>query len=85
MALKNTVTLPTGIVVPDAYHRVEDITITGKTRLRFLVKSYVAASEKVEFTHELYFGAYDIGGPNPLAQAYGHLKTLPEFAGAVDC
>ena len=24
-------------------------------------------------------------GANPLAQAYAHLKTLPEFAGAQDC
>jgi len=29
--------------------------------------------------------AYDINGKNPIAQAYDHAKTLPEFAGAVDC
>jgi hypothetical protein len=27
----------------------------------------------------------DIDGENPVRQAYLHLKTLPEFAGATDC
>lgn len=25
---------------------------------------------------------YDISSPNPIAQAYAHLKTLPEFSDA---
>lgn len=29
--------------------------------------------------------ALDLDGPNPIKQAYEHLKTLPEFADAVDC
>jgi len=27
----------------------------------------------------------DLDGPNPIKQAYLHLKTLPEFADAIDC
>jgi hypothetical protein len=27
----------------------------------------------------------DFDGPNPIKQAYLHLKTLPEFADAIDC
>jgi hypothetical protein len=27
----------------------------------------------------------DLEGPNPIKQAYLHLKTLPEFSDAVDC
>jgi len=27
----------------------------------------------------------DLEGPNPIKQAYLHLKTLPEFADAIDC
>ena len=27
----------------------------------------------------------DLSGANFIAQAYDHLKTMPEFAGAVDC
>jgi hypothetical protein len=37
----------------------------------FAVKFY-------EFSPKLY-------GPNFIEQAYDHLKTLPEFAGAIDC
>ena len=29
--------------------------------------------------------APDMAGDNFIAQAYAHLKTLPEFAGATDC
>jgi hypothetical protein len=29
--------------------------------------------------------AIDLDGPNPIKQAYEHLKTLPEFEGAEDC
>lgn len=29
--------------------------------------------------------AVDLDGPNPIKQAYLYLKTLPEFADAVDC
>lgn len=41
-------------------------------------------------TGRLYFGEtykfqIDMNGDNPLRQAYKHLKTLPEFAGATDC
>lgn len=32
-----------------------------------------------------YAFAPNLGGANFLAQAYAHLKTLPEFAGATDC
>ena len=28
---------------------------------------------------------YVLDGPNPIKQAYLHLKTLPEFADAIDC
>lgn len=41
-------------------------------------------------TGRLYFGEthkfhIDMDGGNSLQQAYQHLKTLPEFAGATDC
>jgi hypothetical protein len=33
----------------------------------------------------MYSFAPDLNGKNFIAQAYEHLKTLPEFAGATDC
>lgn len=32
-----------------------------------------------------YSFAPDLNGPNFIKQAYDYLKTLPEFAGAIDC
>ena len=33
----------------------------------------------------IYAVPHDLNGSNALAQAYNHLKTMPEFAGATDC
>jgi hypothetical protein len=52
--------------------------------MSFHIRSYTAA-DKPFFTESILSCAYQINGTNPIAQAYGHLKTLPEFAGAVDC
>lgn len=52
------------------------------------VKATVTARASVDgnalFTESHSF-ALDLEGPNPIKQAYLHLKTLPEFADATDC
>jgi hypothetical protein len=84
MALKKTITTRQGIEVKDAYFRVVNVTLNGKTGMQFAVAfSKNADSPAVEST--AYNCAYSIAGQNPIAQAYEHLKTLPEFAGAQDC
>jgi hypothetical protein len=40
-------------------------------------KDQILDSVSIEFP-------YDLNGPNPIKQAYLYLKTLPEFADAVD-
>jgi len=72
-----------GIAVSHAYHRVWNVTIT-KTSMSFGLGVHASQNgEMISSTaHEC---AYDINGANPIAQAYVHLKTLPEFAGATDC
>lgn len=83
MALKKTVQLPVGVEVVDAYHRIECVMVS-KSTLDFRVRAYSSpahpACQDVGYVCE-----YDLHGANPLAQAYQHLKTLPEFADAVDC
>ena len=44
--------------------------------------SFSNASVQYEKTFEF---VPDLDGPNFVKQAYEHLKTLPEFADAVDC
>jgi hypothetical protein len=84
MALKKTVFTPHGFEAVDAYLRVEG-TQVGKDRITFQVRSYKENSDLPHFADMQLNCAYEIAGVNPIAQAYGHLKTLPEFAGATDC
>jgi hypothetical protein len=86
MALKKNFVLQfhdQSIVLPDAYCKVLRLLGT-KDELIFDVdikdtqdgKSYRVLSHKF---------APNLNGANFIAQAYEHLKTLPEFSGAIDC
>lgn len=85
MALKETVTTAHGIEVIDAYHRVENVELQGKTAISYRVRSYKNETGLPFFSEQLLTSGYDLDGENPIAQAYVHIKKLPEFAGAVDC
>ena len=83
MALKKNEPTQFGFDVPNAYHRVENVKLK-KTTMEFQVSVYSDVT-KTAFNHKSYACAYDMQGANPIVQAYVHLKTLPEFAGATDC
>lgn len=86
MALQKTITTVNGIVVDNAYHRVEDIAIGNKTTLNFSLASYVNQDKQYPaFQRQMFCVEYDMNGKNPFVQAYTYVKTLPEFAGAKDC
>jgi hypothetical protein len=85
MALQKTVNTPHGFQALNAYHRAESVSIIGKTRINFFVRSYKDSAESNEFASEMHSCVYDLNGENPLAQAYAHLKTLSEFSTAVNC
>ncbi len=87
MALLATVQARGGVAVQSAYVRVTNPHLIGKRRLSFLVKHFKdsAASDDFDGPVRAAECAFDLNGPNPFVQAYNHLKTLPEFAGAVDC
>lgn len=84
MAISKTVMTPHGIEVQNAYHRVEGLTFQSKNKLKFQVRTSLDGV-KPHFDDAAYECEYDIQGDNPIRQAYKHLKTLPDFAGAVDC
>jgi galactose mutarotase-like enzyme len=84
MALKKTVTTQHGFIANDAYHRVEGVQVE-KDKVTFQVRSYKDNSGLPHFADVSLGCAYSLNGNNPIAQAYAHLKTLPEFAGATDC
>lgn len=85
MALKKTIKTNQGFDATDAYHRVETLRIEEKTKLFFQLSSYKDKAEKVCFDNRGFSCDYNINGSNPVSQSYQHLKTLPEFADAVDC
>jgi hypothetical protein len=83
MALEKNIETLYGFVVNNAYIKVESVNV-AKNKLTFNVCFYVENS-KPFFDSKVYACGYDIQGDNPIRQAYKHLKTLPEFAGAQDC
>jgi hypothetical protein len=85
MALEKTVTTPQGFEAVNAYHRVKNLALTSKNTISFHVQSLKDSNIPAEFASEFYSCQYDLNGANPMEQAYIHLKTLPEFAGAKDC
>jgi hypothetical protein len=86
MAFRKTVNTQIGVQVHDAYHRVEFVTIDkSKKRIDFHLRNYKDANSAFWISDGMHACDYNIDGANPIAQAYTHLKTLPEFAGATDC
>lgn len=85
MALQKVV-LFRGVEV-DAYIRVVLPTINlTKTSINFGLWFFADSTQLEPFDSVSFDGApYDIDGPNPIAQAYEHVKVLPEFSAAVDC
>jgi hypothetical protein len=85
MALKLDTVSPQGFNAIDAYHRVNGVSLISKNRINFFVQSFINKDALVAFASEQYSCLYDLDSNNPIAQAYNHLKTLPEFSGAKDC
>lgn len=84
MALSKNTTTVHGFTVSNAYYRVEGIFFEDKNKISFRLRTYKETG-KPFFADESFKAPYDLNGPNPFAQAYQFLKTLPEFADAVDC
>lgn len=82
MAFSMTTTFR-GIEVKDAYWKVASIS-GNKSFLEICVTACAFAGAEA-FESRNYTFAYDLRGDNPIAQAYAHLKSLPEFANATDC
>lgn len=85
MALEKTVTTPQGFEAVNAYNRVKNLSLISKNSISFHVQSLKDSNAPAEFASEFYSCQYDLNGANPMEQAYTHLKTLPEFAGAKHC
>jgi hypothetical protein len=71
------------IEFPNSYIKVEQIVCTKNNMT--IYHNSKKSSEGNTIVSNVINCDYDINGENPIKQAYLHLKTLPEFADAVDC
>ena len=83
MALTKDISLLNGLAAPRSYIRVSSVQVSKQNGTA--VVNFYAEQNKEAFQNKSYAFAYDLENANPIAQAYEHLKTLPEFAGAEDC
>jgi hypothetical protein len=87
MALKKTFTLVsnfnTNVTFQDCYIRVIFVESTKETS-KVTFGLFKAAVGDLLHKREMMF-SHNLDGANFIAQAYEHMKTLPEFAGATDC
>ena len=85
MALLLDVTLASGLVAPNSYLRITSVYLVPKTRTLVSLSYFTSPTNSIAYQTIEQPVAYVLDGPNPIKQAYEHLKTLPEFADAVDC
>jgi hypothetical protein len=85
MAFLIDVALPTGLSAPQSYVRVSSVSLTGKTQAAAYASYFAAPNSAAAYQVTEHEFLYELEGPNPIKQAYEHLKTLPEFADATDC
>ena len=71
------------LIVLDAYWRVANISGT-KENIKVVVTASASKESQILKMCEYEF-VPSLGNVNFIAQAYEHLKTLPEFEGATDC
>lgn len=84
LSIDKTITVATrDIEFQAAYVKVTSIQGT-KTRVNAAYE-FRTATDGVGFAWGESEFVPDMNGPNFIRQAYLHLKTLPEFANAVDC
>ena len=68
---------------PSSYVKVTSI--QGNKECLVVCFEFRPDAAGVPFAWGTYSFAPDMDGPNFIRQSYLHLKTLPEFANAVDC
>ena len=67
----------------NAYIKVDKV-IASKEFLKIQVGTY-KVKDGDRINSMVFDCGVDLDGKNFIAQAYEHLKTLPDFAGATDC
>ena len=88
MALRQDITTDYGVTVPACYCRVESITFGAKDAAVASVDCFNESPEAnpVAVKRFVFPFSYEMNSnKNIFEQAYLHIKSLPEWVGAVDC
>jgi hypothetical protein len=85
VALSIDVTLASGLTAPDSYVRVTSVHVVTKTQASASLLFFASPTSQIAYQTTEQTFIYVLDGPNPIKQAYLHLKTLPEFFDAADC
>lgn len=86
MALSKDLTLSAfnqDMVVKDIYIKIDSI-YGDKNTITLNVGIY-QLPDKIELTRKGFSFTQDLDGKNVIAQGYNYLRTLPEFADAINC
>lgn len=71
------------INIGPCYVKVETV-FCNKQKAKADVSFQLGSSDSEQVDKKSFAFDLDLNGGNPIKQAYEHLKTLPEFAGAAD-
>jgi hypothetical protein len=71
------------VIFENAYCKVNKQ--EGTKNIVYFDVTFLTQKDGQKIGSEIYQFTPDLSGANFIAQAYEHLKTLPEFAGAEDC
>jgi activator of HSP90 ATPase len=71
------------VTMKNAYHKVESLN-GDKNCISFDLAIFEETKKEMAVLKKYSF-VPSMGNENFVKQAYDHLKTLPEFAGAIDC
>lgn len=84
MALHHDIITESGITIVRAYARVTSVSLASKHQMTFIVGWFVGPDHPMPAKTTAYACHHSMDN-NCIAQAYMHLKELPEFANATDC
>lgn len=86
MALQKDFTLKNGLVIPNAYIKIETCTSTKESASArvgvYVNKAYAEQGEAVFEHYHIFKPNYSTDAINLWEQAYEFIKTLPEYEGA---
>ncbi|WP_186119583.1 hypothetical protein [Burkholderia gladioli] len=87
MALTKSMTVQAfgqDVTIPDAYVKVTVVNVTTKNANAFVCIFAADRTTVISQSQYMFTPALADSSPNVIAQAYAYLKTLDQFAGAID-